>query len=268
MQMKIEESKYYRMPLIMGPLFDRKDPKFDYPAVEVVAYQYLTDPDAAQELLPECYRVANLPVVTVVFSHNNGLAFMAGAGYSLAAFQVAARFDGETDHIEGDYVLVMFENQTWPIIGGREDLGVPKLFADISPIKHLRDGQIRCDASIWGHLLFSLEVPRMSLQTLPVRAIAARRMNSRPWLGYKYIPSIEGPADADYPTISKNDTKLEKLWLAKTANIRFGKPSKDDVGQINVLINALGKLRVMKPIQAVHFKGSSVLRYDLSRRLR
>jgi len=43
---------------------------------------------------------------------------MAGGGYTLAVVQVFARFDGERDHVEGDYILVMFENQTWLILGG------------------------------------------------------------------------------------------------------------------------------------------------------
>lgn len=67
MPMKIDVSKYYRMPLIMGPLFDRHDVELEYPAVEVVAFQYSTDGHAAQELLPDCYRVAHPPLVTVIF---------------------------------------------------------------------------------------------------------------------------------------------------------------------------------------------------------
>ncbi len=206
--------------------------------------------------------------MTVVFSQNNGLAFMAGGGYRIATFQVAASFDGESDHAEGDYILVMFENQTWPVIGGREDLGVPKLFADISPIRQLSDGRIRCDASIWGHLLFSLSLSGLRSQTLPARAVAARRINSRPWLAYKYIPSLDGQADADYPTISINNTKIDRLWLGKSAQLRLGSPESDDVGPIRSMLDALSTLEVLKPVQAVHFQGSSVLRYDLSHRLR
>jgi hypothetical protein len=40
--------------------------------------------------------------------------------------------DGKNDHLEGDYVLVIPENRTLPIITGREWLGMPKFFADIS----------------------------------------------------------------------------------------------------------------------------------------
>ena len=97
--------------------------------------QYLTDQAAIKALIPDCFNPAKDPLVTVLFSQNNGLEFMAGGGYRLAAFQVAVTFDGDKDHVEGDLILVMLENQTWPILGGREDLGVPKLFADIPAMR-------------------------------------------------------------------------------------------------------------------------------------
>jgi hypothetical protein len=266
--MKIDPSKYYRMPLIIGPIFDLQDrPKWIYPQVEVLAYQYLTDPDALGALLPECYLPAKEALVTVFFSQNNGLEFMAGGGYRLAAFEVAARFDGEEDHVEGDLILVELENQTWPILGGREDLGVPKLFADISPIRRLPDGSLKCEASMWGHLLFNLEIPPMKSQSGAVRLVANRRINSRPFLGYKYIPSLDGPPDAEYPTISYNDTKIDKLWLGKSASIEFGKAGIEDIAHARHLLDALSTLIVSEPVQALYFRGSSVLRYDLSRRL-
>ena len=266
--MKPDSSKHYRMPLIMGPMFDLDDrPNWAYPHVEILAFQFLTDQAAIEALVPECFSPAKEPIVTVLISQNNGLEFMAGGGYRLAAFQVAARFDGEKDHTEGDLILVMLENKTWPILGGREDLGVPKLFADISPIRRLPDGSLKGEASLWGHLLFSLEIPPLKAQIGPVRAIANRRINSRPWLGYKYIPSLDGPPDADYPTISYNDTKIEKLWLGKSAKLRFGSAGAEDIAHARKLLDALKTLTIIKPLQALYFKGSSVLRYDLSKRL-
>jgi hypothetical protein len=53
--MKLDPSKHYRMPLLMGPLFDR-DTIHAYRHVEVLAFQYLTAADAVAALLPECYR--------------------------------------------------------------------------------------------------------------------------------------------------------------------------------------------------------------------
>jgi hypothetical protein len=51
--MKPDASKYYRMPLLMGPLGDRATPpKLAYPQVEVLAFQFLTQPQAIEALLP------------------------------------------------------------------------------------------------------------------------------------------------------------------------------------------------------------------------
>jgi acetoacetate decarboxylase len=266
--MKLDPSKYYRMPLIMGAQFDRKAVKFAYPQVEVLGYQYLTDPEALSALLPDCYRPSKEPLVTVLFSQNNGLSFMAGGGYRLAAVQVEARFDGEQDHVFGDYILVMFESQTWPIIGGREDLGIPKLYADIPPIKLLPDGHLRCEASYWGHLLFGLDVPPLKKQIGVVKVVASRQINARPWLAYKYIPSLDGPPDASYPTFTRNDTRLDKLWMGKKASLRFGTGRYEDIGIVKTLLDALATLTILRPVQVVHFTGSAVLRYDLSRRLK
>ena len=266
--MKIDQSKYYRMPLIMGPLFDRENPQFVYTQVEVLALQYQTDSDAIQALLPDCYRPTEEPTVTVLFGYNDGLEFMAGGGYRIATVQVAARFDGERDQVEGDYILVMFEDQTWPIIGGREDLGVPKLYADISPVKMLSNGHLRCEASLWGHLLFGMDLAPLKKQNAVVRLAASKRINARPWLAYKYIPSLDGPPDADYPTISKNDTKIEQLWLGKSGEVYFGNASAEDVGYAKPVIDALKTLPVRQLTQALRLRGSAVLRYDLSRRLR
>ena len=266
--MKLDPSLYYRMPLAMGAVLDRRAFKLAYPHVEVLAFQYLTDPEALADLLPDCFQPGKEPLVTVVFSQNNGLSFMAGGGYRLASIQVAARFDGKQDHLEGDHVVVMFENQTWPIIGGREDLGVPKIYADISNIKVMPDGHMRCEASLAGHLLFGLDVPPLKSQLGVVRALATRQVNARPWLGYKYIPSLDGPPDADYPTVIYNISKLEKLWMGKKASLRFGIARQEDIGVVKNLIDALATLTIVRPVQVVHFTGSAVLRYDLSRRLK
>jgi len=115
---------------------------------------------------------------------------------------------------------------------------------------------------------FGLELPALRSQPAIVRAVAGRRINARPWLAYKYIPSLDGPPDADYPTISYYETRIEKLWLGKTGNPRFGTAGPDDIGPVRSLLDALQTLVVVKPLQALHFHGSSVLRYDRSRRLR
>lgn len=185
----------------------------------------------------------------------------------MATIQVSARFDGERDHVEGDYILVMFENQTWPILGGREDLGVPKLYADLSPIKIYPDGSLCCEASLWGHLLYRLEISPPKKQNRIVRIAANKMINARPWLAYKYIPSLDGPPDADYPTITQNDNHLDELWFSKSGVVTFGNAGAGDIGPVNNLMDAIKTLNILKIKQVLRLRGSAFLRYDLSRRL-
>jgi acetoacetate decarboxylase len=266
--LRLNPTGYFRMPFIMGSLWKGENPQFIYPQTEVIVLQYLTDNDAINSLLPSCFKNGEEPLVTVIFGYYNGLDFMAGGGYNIAAVQVSARFDGKQDHLEGDYTLVMFENETWPIIGGREDLGVPKLYADISPFKILTNGSLRCEASLWGHLLFGLELSSPKEQNRIVRLAANKIINSRFWLAYKYIPSLDGPPDADYPTLTKNDTKIKELWFAKSGELFFGNAEINDIGQFKYLIDALKTLKVKEVKRALHFRGNAILRYDLSRRLK
>jgi acetoacetate decarboxylase len=136
--MDIDTDQVQMMPLIVDPLFSQDArPQYKYSEIDVLAFQFRTDPDAIRAVLPDCYQVGAPPTVTVVFGDYDGVDFMAGGGYRTATFQVAARFDGTTDHVEGDHVLVMLEDKTMPIISGREVIGVPKMFADISPVKTL-----------------------------------------------------------------------------------------------------------------------------------
>lgn len=264
--MERDNDKIYTMPLLAGPLFGKRE-QLPYPEVEGVLVQYETETEAIAALLPDCYQPTDDPIVTVFFGYNKGLGFMAGADYNLATVQIRARFDGQQDHLEGDYILVMFENRTVPIIGGREHLGVPKLYADIPPVKTLSDGRLRCEASLWGHLLLGIELPDLKKQNAVVRMAAGRQFNERPWLAYKYIERLDGPADADYPTVTYNDISLNELWLGKTATIYFGFVTEDDVSWIARVVEALKTLPLLRVARTGRFQGSAVLRFDKSRQL-
>jgi len=212
----LDPGKIYQMPLVMGPQFDKEQlPGLKYPQIENFVIQYQTDSEAAMKLLPECYELDPAVLVTVFFGYFNGLDFLAGGAYNVAACQISARFDGHKDHVEGDYIIVMFENVTIPILGGREYLGVPKLYADIPSPKIMPDG----------------------------------------------------PPDADYPTITRNDAKINDLWMGKKGSIYFGSAGVNDIGPVFPVMEALKTLKVVRIEQVLRFQGSAVLRFDQSRRL-
>jgi acetoacetate decarboxylase len=268
--MQIDRSRINLMPLIRGPFWDQHDlPGHVYASVESIMLEYETDPDALPPLLPEPFRPGKSPLVNVLFNDCNGVDFMAGGGYRLAAISVAAQFDGESGHLEGGYVLVMPENQTLPIITGREWLGMPKFFSDISSIRIMEDGQLRCEVSMWGHLLFGINLaPPLKKQNALIRKAASNRSTKTPAFGYKYIASLHGEPDADYPTIMWNDVNIEELWLGSSGELYFGDPTQQDIGDFKPLIDALKSLPVRKITRTVHWRGSMVLRNDKNGRIR
>ena len=268
--MKIAPNKVYMMPLIMGPIAPEREKRVGivYREVQYVGLQYQTDPDAIRAVLPECYRPAEKPIVAVVFCYNDGVDFLAGRGYRIAMVSVGARFDGEQDHVEGDYALVMYEDDAIAVILGREWHGVHKAFADISPVKTLRNGHLRCEASLWGHMLFGIDLESLKEQNLIVRSVAAKELNKRPMLGYKYIPCMDGPPDAAYPNMMPNELKVEQFWLGKSGEVFYGDPKEEDIGLSVRILDALKTLPVREITQTFRLRGSAVLRSDLSRRLR
>jgi acetoacetate decarboxylase len=267
--MQIDRTKINFMPLIRGPLWDQSNlPRHVYASQETLMLQYETDPKAIPPLLPEPFIPGKSPLVTVLFSDNNGVDFLAGGAYRLAVVAVAAQIDTAFGHLEGNYVLVMPENKTLPILTGRELLGMPKFYADISSIRITSDGHLRCEASLWGHLLFGIDLaPPFKNQNSFVRRAASRQSTKTPSFGYKYIASLDGTPDADYPTIMWTDYELKNLSLGKMGQFYFGNPTERDIGYFKPLLDALKTLSVINIRQAAHSFGSMVLRNDNNGRI-
>jgi acetoacetate decarboxylase len=266
--MKIDPRRRYTMPLMMGP-YDHEYPfgGIVYRERQTLAFQFQTESEAISQLLPECFQPAGEPIVTVAFGYFDGIDFMAGGGYRIATVMVAVRFDGKQDHIEGNFPLVMFENDTLPIILGRERLGIHKIYADISPVKTLTNDHLRCEASLWGHLLFGIELAPSIKQDETACASAGRKLSDTPLLGYKFIQSAEGTPDIAYPICTPGEAKIDQMWLGESGNFFLGGPDEMDVSFISGVIDALKTLPVQKAIGTMRYFDSFVLRTDISRRL-
>jgi acetoacetate decarboxylase len=268
-KMEIDRTKINLMPLIRGPMWDQKQlPGLDYTSVETLMLVYETDPEAIHALLPAPFKPGKSATVTVIFADNNGVDFMAGGGYRFAAVSVAAQYDGKSGHMEGNYVLIMPENNGLPIITGRDWLGMPKFFTDISSIRVMKNGHLRCEVSLYGHMLFGVDVaPPLKKQNAIICKIASNQSSKSPSFGYKYIASLHGQPDADYPTIMWTDSNIDALWLGKSGEVYFGNSSEQDIGDLQPIFEAIKSLPVRSISQVSHTSGSMVLRLDKCGRL-
>jgi hypothetical protein len=267
--MNTNDSSYHMMPFLLGTFSKQYNPT--YKEIEVAVFQYLTEPEAIAALLPQCYQPSKQPSVTVAFQASNGVDFLAGNDYRLFMIAVGAQFKGEEHQIEGGYVLVMFENSAIPIILGRERLGIPKIYADITSIRIMENNHLRCEASLFGHLLFGFDLgPPFKKQNPLIRKAASRLSSKQPLLGYKHIPatSFSDPPDVDYPTAYFSDYRFDELWLGKTGSLYFGDPQAEDIRFYTPIIEALKTLPVNEVVRVSRSRGSMIIRNDKSYRLR
>jgi hypothetical protein len=145
---------------------------------------------------------------------------------------------------------------------------MPKFHADISSIRRMGDDHLICEVSMWGHLLFGIDIaPPLKSQNAIVRKAAALRATNTPAFGYKYIASLNGPPDADYPTVMWSDSNIEQLWLGKSGYYYLGNPSEKEIGDFKPIVDALKSLPVKKVVQVAYTQGSMVLRNDKNGRI-
>lgn len=264
--MKHDPRKVYTMPLLGGMVVDSKG-GIPYRERQIIALQYLTTASNIEKLLPDCYLPGDKPVVTASFAYNDGVDFMKGRGYRIGTVSVSARHEGKRGTTEGGFIVVMYEDDTLPIIAGRELLGVPKLYGDISDPRIMPDGKIRCEVSLWGSLLFGIEVEPESKQ--PEKVVEAMNQEPRgaPMLGYKYIHAMDGEPDCSYPVATPSDTTYSEVWSGRNGKIFYGDPEEEDVGFHRSILDAVKSLEVRQVLGVSRIYSSSVLRVDLARRL-
>jgi hypothetical protein len=252
------------MPLLMGAAASGGTAK--YARVDVVSAQWRVHRDLLAGLLPSCF----VPVVdgpdqmghlTVAFADNQGVEFMAGRGYRVASVLVKAAFEKPTGP-SGDFVVAMFEDDCLPIVFGRELLGLPKLFADIS-IEDRPDASMVCEASLWGHTLFSFETgPLEPRERLPDQAPAPSAL-----LGMRSFPDPVSGGAVGEPVLTPVEATLGELAIGSEATVTWGLAGPGEVACVAGLLDALRMLAVDAPSSVGRAIMSRVLRTDRIERL-
>lgn len=161
----------FRMPSMLGPApGPRNMPKskehLRYKGENTtIAVRALTDEKALTRLMPPRCRLAGDPVLAVALTMLTNLGWLAGRGYNILRVSCEVIFDGAAGPVHGNLQLAMWENHADPILTGREELGTPKLFANLPNARFVGD---RCDfAADWEGFRFAeLEVD--GLKQVPI----------------------------------------------------------------------------------------------------
>jgi len=215
-----------------------------------------SDKEAVDSLLPPGFVAPEKPTVLVQTHCNYDVAWLAGRGYNFMEVLFSATFEGEEESVEGDFVSVMWESIPDPVLPGREEIGLPKLFADVSNLETAHGGS-RISAS-WDGFEFAcmefraLEAPGPwpygAEESSPTTRAGLGGKSGKPRLYYKYFPrtgSLEEP-DVAYTTMTPTgnyDIKVLDTW-AGTGEVDFYPARWEQLPTMAHIVNKLADLPV------------------------
>ena len=235
-----------------------------YGQATVLSATFLSDVDAVSRLLPAPLQLPEEPLVTVYGVMCRNVAWLAGKDYNIAAVDVACVFDGEVDrNVHGSFCVVMWENMTEPILGGRDHSGVPKIYASITDFQR-RDDTCSMAVSHFGHPIFDLSASGLTPLDNSARAEIEEAKRNSVWMNLKHFPSVENDeADVSYICTYPSSGTCPEAWEG-SGSVRFHRstfeknPTQFDV--INLLADLpihemrASRLVVFEPMKALDRK--------------
>nr|WP_282730817.1 acetoacetate decarboxylase family protein [Methanobacterium alcaliphilum] len=228
-----------------------------------LAISYETDKDLLENFIPEGFELLK-PQIDVAFNKFTEINWMYGGQYNLINVSAPVRFHGKKDDLDGDYTLVVWENRTAPILGGREETGIPKIFADIEDL-HILKPYYATNASYEGNTFLNMDFEATDViegDDLELLKSEFKTMNT---LGWRYIPKVGAPgADLSQFVLYPQGLELEKAQIGQ-GDLKWTELTPMQNPVQSHIINSLAALPNKKIIQSVLIEGRAILRAMASR---
>jgi hypothetical protein len=232
----------YRMPVSFGPApgprnipAEHRRRRYEKRIVSLTLAA-TTDGDELARLLPEGFELDGEPRLEVIVSWLSDIGWLAGRGYNIVLVRIPARWRGR-DEVSGYFVPVVWESMADPILTGRDELGWPKIYADI-PEPVVDAGDWRACAAWDGFEFLSVSAGDFSPSEAPPVG--------GPLMFHKYVPRTGewGEAEIDYFTATAPDGPAPRLDAASlgTGTFRFNAARWEDMPTQYPIVAALAAL--------------------------
>jgi hypothetical protein len=240
----------FRMPVAFGPSpGPRRGPDGNRYLAEDSAktlsceLSFLTDPAMLTTLLPPSFELRGDPIVTVAVGYHSGIAWLAGRSYNTFGVYIPATHCGSV-RTDGSFNAVLWENLTDPILTGRDELGIPKIYAEIPPLAVSGINAYVARASWLG-----FEFARLELR-LQAPAEGEPEAPVYPILGYKYVPKTGalGEADCEYAIAVPGDDPSRRVidcWEG-SGSVTFFEAAWRDLPTQSHIVNKLAALPILE----------------------
>ena len=182
------------------------------------------------EYLPPGFTLREPANLALTFAYLTEVDWLAGRGYSTFGVSIPAAFHGREARVDGELLLVLWENMADPIITGREELGFSKVYCEL-PAADLGESAASCRASWDGFQFASLQLSglrREKPERLPQSAASAGLLH------YRYFPRTGAPGEADVEQVvltpaATPNLKVTDAWVASEAAAVFHKATWEEL---------------------------------------
>ncbi|KXJ85365.1 hypothetical protein Micbo1qcDRAFT_154287 [Microdochium bolleyi] len=306
---------YLRQPVSFGPMISPRQHPFlsrmgslPPPKVTTTTVRFRTSATYLKNLLPNATdfsfaapgSVATASFVTIQL---DSLAWLGGRGYNVFGLYIHGvkyeKPDGPPGPpTVGSFLPVLFESAADPITTGREELGMPKVFADVEVTRDDKSGSLRTVCSWQGHKFVDVQVSQLApfdpSAAPPNGAPADGPPSGGPpgppgaggppggppagpnekLLVYRYVPAVgkPGQADGEYPVLIENGMAMGPRDITSAlrstdARIAFDKGDWTKLPTLHHIAESLAELPIYGVIDATVEEGTGVAAFDKVSRL-
>ena len=272
---------YWRQPIVFGPM---PGPRQDWMGNDralkslestfvTASIKFKTSRTLLQNLFPnDRYSfISPSTVARASFSQTtlNGMDWLGGGGYRHIGLYIhGVQYKKENGEVlKGTYMPILFESLADPIVSGREELGMPKLYTAIDV--HERRNSYRLQTSwqgaVWGHFEF---------EDLEDQDPAADKgtiggEDDDGILVYRYIPKVgrdtKGEAEAEYPVFVPHaqeskvvPSKVTRLRRTKNVKVEISGLGWDALPTLHHVVERLAEIPIDEVIDAKITEGRGV----------
>jgi acetoacetate decarboxylase len=253
---RLQKDSAYLMPVHFGG--DIFDPSCKArQKATMLAVSFDTERAELERYIPEEFEL-RAPEVQVALNQLTEINWLGGGHYNLVSVSAPVRFNGKKDHIDAAYSLVTWENRTDPILTGREQTGVPKIFADIEDL-HISRPNYATSVSYEGNTFLTMTFEAGSPLAGKDLEQAKLQFKSLESIGWRYIPKVGAPgADLSQFILFPQEMEVEKACAGK-GTLTWTELSVMQNPRQHHIIKALGSLPVKKVIRSVLAEGEIIL---------
>lgn len=283
---------YRRMPTVFGPFPGPRQDHFgnsrdwNKSTFTTASIKFKTSRTLLQNLLPNPqYKFASADTncfATFSLSCLGNLEWLGGNGYNHFGLYIhGIEYTKECgDKVVGTYLPVLFENLADPIISGREELGMPKVFASLDVARE--EGAFKLKAGWMGNTFLDLLITGLKAKSVLNGVSTSNPPGACPPPGHgpppppkeeglffqKSIPTTasegseeRGQADIDYVGFLPNDEEakaprhVQSTFVADRAEIKFDSLDWKRLPTLHHIVDRLAEIPIYEVVEAKVVEG-------------